>query len=101
MPVPNADMVPDLEPDPPAGDGSKLSSSIDRSSKMVAAVDSASNKFMDTVKMSLQEQPKKTADSAEEFLETVKMNIASPEPIPHLQPESEPEPEPFTSTIPQ
>ncbi len=102
FPVPNADMVPRLNPNPPGSDAEdEKATANNRSSRMVAAIDSAGNKFMDTVKLSMQEQQKKPASSAEDFLETVKTNIASPEPIPHLQPESEPEPEPFTSTIPQ
>lgn len=125
FPVPNADMVPELAPDPPeydkpaqkpesanlqkpvtpakkGGVDIELTSSTQvDSSRMVAAVDSAGSNFAETVKMKMQDKQKKPASPAEDFLETVKMNMASQEPIPHLQPESEPEPEPFTSTIPQ
>jgi hypothetical protein len=99
FPVPNADMIPELNPDPPAIDyGAENKASGIESSSMVPAVDSADNSFMKSVKTSMRE---KSADSDEEFMETIKMKIVSSEPIPHLQPESEPEPEPFTSTIPQ
>ena len=102
FPVPNADMVPELDPNPSGSDDEDGNTAArDKSSRMVAAVDSAGNNFMQSVKRSMQDNQKKPADSSEGFLQTVKMKIKSPEPIPHLQPESEPEPEPFTSTIPQ
>ena len=99
FPVPNADMIPELDPDPPGSDddaGNKASGN--ESSRMVAAVDSANKGVTKSVKTSMQE---KSAGSEEAFMQTVKMKIVPSEPIPHLQPESEPEPEPFTSTIPQ
>ena len=133
FPVPNADLVPKLDPNPPGSEGieddainaafGKLEdpavtkqaevdiklepgAATERQSNPVAAVDSADN-FIETTKiqMARPEQQKKSNGSpsnpAEDFMETVKMNMASPEPIPHLQPESEAQPEPFTSTIPQ
>ena len=154
FPVPNADLIPELDPDPPGSNGveddpsddifGKLEdpvvvskstglsqsqttqtkqnlsgvakkagvdieltpNSAENKSNSVAAVDSADD-FLETVKMQLaMPEPKKKSNgssstSAEDFLETVKMKMASPEPFPDLQPKSEPEPEPFTSTIPQ
>lgn len=153
FPVPSADLVPELDPNPPGSDDIQEEStstifgiledpdtvkkpvsnnhaqvaqkpalnavpnktavdveltpnSMEIKSSSVTALDSADN-FVETVKMQMAvpEQDKKSngssPSSAGDFLETVKMNIVSPEPIPHLQPESEPEPEPFTSTIPQ
>ncbi len=82
----------------------------------VRAEDSA-HSFLKTVKIpapglqtEVEIEPKpesnpKTAASvssaANEFIETVKMSMAAPEPFPDMQPKSEPEPEPFTATIPQ
>jgi len=147
FPEPSADLIPELDPNPPeieAVDDNdndalpKLSmpaskpaasaqpalkaavnnqqTSVDfpldsaalpeRKSEPVAAVDSADS-FLETVKLQLSTpEPKannngSTSTAADEFMETVKMQMSSPEPIPDLQPESEPKPEPFTSTIPQ
>jgi len=74
-------------------------------SEAVAALDSAGS-FVETRKLKMS-TPKSEASSnarqvsANEFLETVKLPLSNPEPFPHLQPKSEPKPEPFTSTIPQ
>ncbi len=133
FPIPNADLIPKLDPNPPGSEGIEddavnaafgkpegpvvtnqaevdnkptAGSVTEKQSQPVAAVDSADN-FLETVKlqMAMPEQVKKSngslSNSAEDFMETVKLNIASPEPIPDLQPESEAQPEPFTSTIPQ
>jgi len=74
-------------------------------SEAVAALDSAGS-FVESMKFKMS-TPKNEGSSnaqqvsANEFLETVKVPLSNPEPFPHLQPKSEPEPEPFTSTIPQ
>ena len=145
FPEPNADLIPRLDPNPPeieATDNSddslpRLSmpeskpsapakpapvpsannqqtgvdiplepSAPESKSEPVAAVDSA-DAFLETVKIQLSTpEPKaktngSNSTAADDFMETVKMQMSSPEPIPDLQPESEPKPEPFTSTIPQ
>lgn len=154
FPIPNADLIPELDPNPPGSDDHqedatdiifgiledpdtkkkpvtnnrtqvarkpalnavpkktavdiKLTASApaENNSNSVAEADSAVD-FLETVKMQMNmpEQKKKSngssPSSAAGFLETVKMKMVSPEPIPHLQPESEAEPDPFTSTIPQ
>ncbi len=135
FPVPSADLIPKLDPNPPGSDSdgleddainaafgkledtvvskstevdskSKLAAAAEKKSSPVAAVDSADN-FTKTVKLKVEipEQQKKSngsqPNSAEEFKETAKKNMDTPEPIPQLQPESEPEDDPFTSTIPQ
>lgn len=71
----------------------------------VAAIDSA-NGYIETVKIPAampkkEVKEKQNTSATEDFMETVKLNLSSKEPFPHLQPKSEPEPEPFTSTIPQ
>ncbi len=123
FPVPNADLVPELDPDPPSRDDfeneainaafGKLESSATapkqtatdtgRQSNSVAATDS----LPETVKMQV-DMPERekmpigeASTSADDFSEAAKSRMASPEPIPHLQPDSEARPEPFTSTIPQ
>lgn len=98
FPVPNADMIPELDPDPPGSDDIAASkTSGDQPPRMVPAIDSAPKGAV----KSEQTPKKEAADDDEEFMQTVKMKIVPSEPIPHLQPKSEPEPEPFTSTIPQ
>ncbi len=122
FPVPNAELIPELDPNPPE-DGIKepvpkpavdiqLGEPIQQKSRSVAAVDSAlpssaANDFMETVKLNMAAPKKESAEekstsASEDFVETVKLNLSSKkEPFPDLQPKSEPEPEPFTSTIPQ
>ena len=148
FPEPNADLIPELDPNPPEFEAAddedslpKLSmpaskpkapakpalatalnpaannqhTAVDipldpvapgRKQEPVAAVDSADS-FLETVKMQLStpELKRKANGSAsmaaDDFMETVKMQMSAPEPIPDLQPESEPKVEPFTSTIPQ
>ena len=121
FPIPNAELIPELDPNPPE-DGIKesvpkptidiqLGEPVQQKSRSVAAVDSAipaspANDFMETVKMNMASPKKgsakeKSTSASEDFVETVKLNLSSKEPFPDLQPKSEPEPEPFTSTIPQ
>jgi len=150
FPEPNADLIPELDPNPPEVKSldnedslpklsmpaskpkapakpamatapkpavNNLNTAIDiplnpvasaGKSEPVAAVDSADS-FLETVKIQLStpepEPDTKTngaaSTAADDFMETVKMQMSAPEPIPDLQPESEPKPEPFTSTIPQ
>jgi len=144
FPVPNADLIPELDPDPVEVEGDSepfvpaavksvasvtniskpaprqvnndraktttvdidLGEPVDAKSKPVAAVDSAGS-FADSMKLKMSPPADREASSsasqssADEFLETVKMQLSNTEPFPHLQPKSEPEPEPFTSTIPQ
>ena len=145
FPVPNADLIPDLDPNPTGSEGdsephvplaikpvasvtniskpapkpvtndSAKAKTVDIEleppvqakvkAKPIAAVDSAES-FVESMKLKMS-MPDKSASSntpqssANEFLETVKLQLSNPEPFPHLQPKSEPEPEPFTSTIPQ
>lgn len=143
FPVPNADLIPELDPNPPEIEGEsephvpafakpvasvtnisksaakptddnsvkatpidiKLEPPVQAKSAPIAAVDSA-EKFLETMKLNISTPEKKASSSsaqssADEFLETMKMQLSNSEPFPHLQPKSEPEPEPFTSTIPQ
>ncbi|MCP4486442.1 MAG: hypothetical protein GY820_03850 [Gammaproteobacteria bacterium] len=76
----------------------------------VKAVDSA-QLFMETVKMPASNadvQPcakpvtnESSSSATSEFVETVTMKVAAPEPFPDMQSKSEHKPDPFTSTIPQ
>ena len=155
FPVPNAELIPELDPDPTEHDFKEAESSLPSlgippssptqkpkpdvlsaqkpvakpaakpkpavdieleapvraKSEPVAAVDSASpaSAFIETVKMNMatpnkeieKEEQEQDTSASEDFVETVKLNLASKEPFPELQPKSEPEPEPFTSTVPQ
>ncbi|MDH5354148.1 MAG: hypothetical protein OEY09_06850 [Gammaproteobacteria bacterium] len=139
FPVPNAELIPDLDSNPPEDEAEEAMSSlpsfsvsqsnsvqkpkstvdfeleapVQRKSGPVAAVDSAipaspASAFIETVKMNManpkkeiEKEERQNTSASDDFVETVKLNLALKEPFPELQPRSEPEPEPFTSTIPQ
>jgi len=120
FPVPNADLIPDLDPDPPES-GENIETKSPAVKKQVASVTNINKQATRPVvnapekktpvdieletAMQFKTPPTAAVDSADAsadaFIQTVKLQLSNSEPFPHLKPKSEPEPEPFTSTIPQ